>query len=74
MNEIEISKPVPDRLAAVAIIIHVRKNMFQHGIILVTRFSVVSFLKEISLIARFMGPTWVSSAADRTQVGPMLVP
>ena len=26
------------------------------------------------LIARFMGPTWGPSGADRTQVGPMLVP
>ena len=28
----------------------------------------------ISPIARFMGPTWGPSGADRTQVGPMLVP
>ena len=27
-----------------------------------------------SLIARFMGPTWGPSWADRTQVGPMLAP
>ena len=27
-----------------------------------------------SLIARFMGPTWGPSRADRTQVGPMLAP
>ena len=27
-----------------------------------------------TLIARFMGPTWGPSGADRTQVGPMLVP
>ena len=27
-----------------------------------------------TLIARFMGPTWVPSGADRTQVGPMLAP
>ena len=26
------------------------------------------------LIARFMGPTWDPSGADRTQVGPMLAP
>ena len=26
------------------------------------------------LIARLMGPTWSPSGADRTQVGPMLVP
>ena len=29
---------------------------------------------NISLIARFMGPTWGPSGADRTQVGPMLAP
>ena len=28
----------------------------------------------VPLIARFMGPTWGPSGADRTQVGPMLVP
>ena len=28
----------------------------------------------LSLIAKFMGPTWGPSGADRTQVGPMLVP
>ena len=27
---------------------------------------------EAALIARFMGPTWGPSGADRTQVGPML--
>ena len=27
-----------------------------------------------SLVTRFMGPTWGSSGADRTQVGPMLAP
>ena len=27
-----------------------------------------------SLIARFMGPTWGPSGAERTQVGPMLAP
>ena len=26
----------------------------------------------VTLIAKFMGPTWGSSGADRTQVGPML--
>ena len=30
--------------------------------------------KLISLLARFMGPTWGPSGADMTQVGPMLVP
>ena len=29
---------------------------------------------KASLIARFMGPTWGPSGADRTQVGPMMVP
>ena len=28
----------------------------------------------LSLIARFMGPTWGPSGADRTQVGPILAP
>ena len=28
----------------------------------------------VTLIARFMGPTWGPSGADRTQVGPMLAP
>ena len=27
-----------------------------------------------TLIARFMGPSWGPSGADRTQVGPMLAP
>ena len=29
---------------------------------------------QATLIARFMGPTWGPSGADRTQVGPMLAP
>ena len=29
-------------------------------------------LDRTSLIARFMGPTWGPTGADRTQVGPML--
>ena len=29
---------------------------------------------SMTLIARFMGPTWVPSGADRTHVGPMLAP
>ena len=32
------------------------------------------FCENTSLIARFMGPTWGPSGADRTQVGPMLAP
>ena len=31
-------------------------------------------LQKLSLIARFMGPTWGPSGADKTQVGPMLAP
>ena len=34
----------------------------------------VASLGKISLIARFMGPTWGPSGADRTQAGPMLAP
>ena len=34
----------------------------------------IHLLIETSLIARFMGPTWGPSGADRTQVGPMLIP
>ena len=30
--------------------------------------------RNVPLIARFMGPTWGPSGADRTQVGPMLAP
>ena len=30
--------------------------------------------ESTALIARFMGPTWGPSGADRTQVGPMLAP
>ena len=29
---------------------------------------------ELSLIARFMGPTWGPSGADRSEMGPMLAP
>ena len=32
------------------------------------------FPKRTFLIARFMGPTWGPSGADRTQVGPILAP
>ena len=31
-------------------------------------------IKISTLIARFMGPTWDPSGADRTQAGPMLAP
>ena len=30
--------------------------------------------RKTTLIARFMGPTWGSSGADGTQVGPLLAP
>ena len=33
-----------------------------------------AILPLVFLIARFMGPTWGPSGADRTQVGPMLAP
>ena len=32
------------------------------------------FWRKDTLIARFMGPTWDPSGADRTQVGPMSAP
>ena len=35
---------------------------------------VPGIMMNLSLIARFMGPTWGPSGADRTQVGPMLAP
>ena len=35
---------------------------------------IVSGNYMVSLIARFMGPTWGPSGADRTQVGPLLAP
>ena len=34
----------------------------------------VPFVHIVTLIARFVGPTWGPSGADRTQVGPMLAP
>ena len=34
----------------------------------------VCSIAGIALIARFIGPTWGPSGADRTQVGPMLAP
>ena len=39
-----------------------------------TTHSITCTLMLVTLIARFMGPTWGPSGADRTQVGPMLVP
>ena len=33
-----------------------------------------AIITTMTLIARFMGPTWGPSGADRTQVGPMLAP
>ena len=35
-------------------------------------YTVYAFSYILSLIARFMGPAWGPSGADRTQVGPML--
>ena len=34
----------------------------------------MDMMSEATLIARFVGPTWGPSGADRTQVGPMLAP
>ena len=34
----------------------------------------VEYTEQTPLIARFMGPTWGPSGADRTQVGPVLAP
>ena len=34
----------------------------------------ITHTSMISLVARFMGPTWGPSGADRTQVGPMFAP
>ena len=39
-----------------------------HALLLIIR------RKRFLLVARFMGPTWGPSGADRTQVGPMLAP
>ena len=47
-----------------------------------TQYSLVSEMSDdnswgpslLSLIEKFMGPTWGSPGADRTQVGPMLAP
>ena len=48
---------------------HVIKTENQNN--LVQNIPVNSLRSSISLIARFMGPTWGPSGADRTQVGPM---
>ena len=42
--------------------------------LIVARSRSSTFHVRASLIARFMGPTWGPSGADRTQVGPMLAP
>ena len=44
-----------------------------HGCSRNCNISIVGF-SNIPLIARFIGPTWSPSGADRTQVGPMLAP
>ena len=38
------------------------------------KYSTVCAERRMTLIARFMGPTWDPSGADRTQMGPMLAP
>ena len=40
----------------------------------IVAFNHVRTVLRLSLIARFMGPTWGPSGAGRTQVGPMLAP
>ena len=48
-----------------------KKNMFKSS----ARTVGANALEPLtSLLARFMGPTWGPSGADRTQVGPMLAP
>ena len=37
-------------------------------------YSWTATITKLTLIARFMGPTWGPSGADRTLVGPMLAP
>ena len=41
------------------------RNRVRHG---------VAAMRATTPVARFMGPTWGPSGADRTQVGPMLAP
>ena len=48
------------------------KVAYMYIYIYITELSLLS--TSTSLIARFMGPTWGPSGADRTQVGPMLAP
>ena len=47
-------------------------------LVLTQRLTTLDFCQQValmwSLVARFMGPTWGPSGADRTQVGPMLAP
>ena len=50
-------------------------RMAAHSLLPVTEWKLVIIYSWVpSLIARFMGPTWGPSGADRTQVGPMLAP
>ena len=39
-----------------------------------TRLSLVQIMGKLTLIARFMGPTWGPTGADGTQVGPIFAP
>ena len=45
-----------------------------HSILLTFTCTNIPEIYNTTLIARFMGPTWGPSGADRTQVGPMLAP
>ena len=51
-------------------------NIFKNVFLAKQLLMLILFLgpQVMALIARFMGPTWVPSGADRTQVGPMLFP
>ena len=46
----------------------------QTGFQLLRRSCLPNSQGEATLIARFMGPTWGPSGADRTQMGPILAP
>ena len=53
---------------------NVREINWLHTMPLHGHYDILLIYGNSSLIARFMGPTWGPSGADRTQVGPMLAP
>ena len=71
-------KPYPYHISPLSLLGHVAWELYNScstgndgkSLILIHLFTVAM----ASLIARFMGPTWGPSGADRTQVGPMLAP